>query len=226
LKRLCNSARSLGNDNGMKRLIIRLGKKVSHACGIKAIRFERRMVHDGVKLRPYRLSDVPVLHALFGREAFIAASGEKNKVFNSWLSLWRWMISTFQIMYIIEAEINGNHQIIGFIGLYNIIIGKSLWLSAAVFKPQDRRRGYGQAALGLLLDSLQRRRIVQMVYGEVFKTNAASLSLCKKLGFTMCGKNKSTFFMERSLKGHHSICIMHRKREKFIDANTTIGLNG
>ena len=163
MKKLGNNARFLflGNDKTLKGSIIRLGKKILHVCGIKAIRFERRIKNKGIRLRPYRLSDLSVLHALFDEGIFITAGGVENKTFNSSFSLWRWMISTFQMMYVVEAEIDGNHQIIGFIGLYNMLIGKSLWLSAAVFNPQDRRQGYGQAALGLLLDSLQKRGLVQ-----------------------------------------------------------------
>jgi RimJ/RimL family protein N-acetyltransferase len=181
----------------MESPLAKLGKRISHPWRLKIIRFDRRIENDGITLRLCRVKDLPVLHALFDPEIFIEASGEENKVLSSSFSFWRWMSSTFQMMYVIEASIEGDHRVIGLIGLYKIIIGKSLWLSAAVFNPQDRRRGYGQIALGLLLESLRKKGMVQIVYGEIFKTNVASLGLCKKLGFEICGQNKNKFFMEK-----------------------------
>jgi RimJ/RimL family protein N-acetyltransferase len=192
----------------MTKPISKLAKKISHMCEIRIIRFEGRIANDGITLRLCRLKDLPVLHSLFGREIFIAASGVKNKLLSSSFSFWRWMSSTFQMMYVMEASIEGDYRVIGLIGLYKIRIGESLWLSAVVFNPQDRGRGYGQTAVRLLLNSLQKKDMVQVVYGEVFKTNVASLELCKRLGFEICGQNKNKFFMKKRQRSSYSLHYM------------------
>jgi RimJ/RimL family protein N-acetyltransferase len=149
---------------------------------VRTVHFKRRIEDGGLTLRLYRLRDLPVLHSLFKPEIFLEASGTELKAGSS-LSFYRWIKSTFQIVYVIEVEENDGRRIVGFAGLYNMRVGQGLWISFTIFDPKDRRRGYGTKALELLLDILQKNGAAETVYAKVSKTNLASLCFLRKLGF-------------------------------------------
>ena len=149
---------------------------------MRTVHFKRRIEDGGLTLRLYRLRDLPVLHSLFKPEIFLEASGTELKAGSS-LSFYRWIKSTFQIVYVIEVEENDGRRIVGFAGLYNMRVGQGLWISFTIFDPKDRRRGYGTKALELLLDILQKNGAAETVYAKVSKTNLASLCFLRKLGF-------------------------------------------
>jgi hypothetical protein len=90
-------------------------------------------------------------------------------------------------------------RIVGFIGLYKMAVGSTAWLSIAIFKPEDRGRGFGKEAIGLLLDYLQLNGIVERVLVEIFKTNELSLSFFKDSGFEIYGQQKDRFLLEKYL---------------------------
>jgi RimJ/RimL family protein N-acetyltransferase len=188
----------------MESPLYKLGERISHLWGVKIIRFDRWINNDATTLRLYRLRDVPVLYSLFDPEIFFAACGVGDRQFRSLFSFWRWMINTFHVVYVIEAVGNRRSRIIGFVGLYNIEIGNSLWLSLTIFNPQDRKRGHGQQALGLLLDSLEKNGLVETVYGEILKTNMPSLCFSRKLGFEIYGQYQDRFFMKKN-KSHNKV---------------------
>lgn len=177
----------------------KLINRTTHLWSVRIIRFERRIKNDATTLRLYRLRDMPVLYALFDSEIFSAADGAGSKLFGSSQSFWRWMIDTFHVVYVIEAVENSEPRIIGFVGLYNIEIGKRLWLSLTIFDPQDRQRGYGRQALALLLDLLKKSSLAEAVYGEVLKTNLPSLHFFRKIGFEICGQYPDRFLMEKRI---------------------------
>jgi RimJ/RimL family protein N-acetyltransferase len=108
------------------------------------------------------------------------------------------------VVYVIEVEEDGRCRIAGFAGLYNMQIGKSLWLSVAIFNPSDRRRGYGTRVLELLLDLLQRNGAAETVYAEVLKTNTTSLSFLRKLGFEVCNQSHESGLHHEFAERHHS----------------------
>lgn len=162
---------------------------------IRIVNFERRLKSGGLTLRLYRLRDLHILYPLFTSKILLEASGVKFKVFNSLFSFSKWLITTFQAVYVIEIEENGGHRIVGFSGIYNMKIGQSLWLSLTIFNPEDRRRGYGGKVLKLLLDSLRKNGAAQTVYAEVLKTNESSLRFLRKLGFEVCGQDENKFLL-------------------------------
>jgi RimJ/RimL family protein N-acetyltransferase len=149
---------------------------------VRTVHFKRRIEDGGLTLRLYRLRDLPVLHSLFKPEIFLEASGAELKAGSS-LSFYRWIKSTFQIVYVIEVEETDGSRIVGFAGLYNMRVGQGLWISFTIFNPKDRRRGYGTKALELLLDILQKNGAAETLYAKVSKTNLASLCFLRKLGF-------------------------------------------
>lgn len=165
--------------------------------GITTARLKRCIKNSDSTLRPYRLRDLPALRSLFAPEILFQASSIEAGAFNSLFCLHIWLRTTFEVLYIIEAGENSRRRIVGFLGLYNIKIGQSLYLSLAIFNPKDRRRGYGRQAFGLLLGSLRKNNVVRTVYVEVFKTNVPSLSFCNNLGFEVCGQYQDRLLMEK-----------------------------
>jgi RimJ/RimL family protein N-acetyltransferase len=170
----------------MKRVKANIPGKVFNLFAVRIANFKRRMENCGLTLRLYRLGDLPMLRSLFTPEIFLETSGFGLKV-SSLLGFYKWLKATFQMVYIIEVEENSGHKTVGFAGLYNMRIGRSLWLSLSIFNPKDRRRGYGEQVLRLLLDLLQENGAAETVYAEVLKTNVPSLCLLRKLGFEVCG---------------------------------------
>ena len=155
------------------------------------------MEKGGLTLRLYRLRDLPVLQSLFKPEIFLDASGAEIKASSS-LSFYRWIKSTFQVVYVIEIEENDGRRIVGFAGLYNMRVGQSLWISFTIFNPKDRRRGYGTKALELLLDLFQKNGAAEKVYAEVSKTNVPSLCFLRKLGFKVSRRYEDSFILEKN----------------------------
>lgn len=175
-------------------------KTVLERLGIRAARFKGRMEDRDLALRLYRFRDLITLCSLCKPEVFLAASGVRLKVFRSLASFWRWVRTTFQAVYIIEVEESNNaYRIIGFVGIYKTELGQSLWLSLVLFDPKDRKRGYGQRTLQLLLSSLEEDRIVKRVCGEVLASNTASLRLLEKLGFDVFAQDHGRLLLRKQL---------------------------
>jgi RimJ/RimL family protein N-acetyltransferase len=175
-------------------------KTVLERLGIRAARFKGRMEDRDLGVRLYRFRDLITLCSLCKPEVFLAASGVRVKFFRSLASFWRWVRTTFQAVYVIEVEESNNaYRIIGFVGIYKTELGQSLWLSLVVFDPKDRKRGYGQRTLQLLLSSLQENRIVQRVCAEVLASNTASLRLLEKLGFNVFAREHGQLLLQKQL---------------------------
>jgi len=166
--------------------------------GVKIVNFKRCMESGSITLRVCRLRDLRALYSLLTPEIFPTA-WSKNKP-HSLFSFHRWMKRTFQLIYLIEIEENGGRRIVGFLGLYNMELGRSLSLSLAVFHPEDRSQGYGEKALTLLLSLLQENGAAEMVYAEIFKNNVPSLRLCIKLGFKLKRVYQDRFLLEKNEK--------------------------
>lgn len=171
---------------------------------IRTVNFERRLKKGGLTLRLYRLRDLGALHSLFKPESLLEASGIRSKAFGSLLSFSKWLMTAFQVAYVIEVKEPCGFRIIGFTGIYNMKIGRGLWLSITIFNPKDRRQGYGRQALELLLHSLQKIGAAGTVYAEVLKMNDPSLRFLRKLGFEVCAQEEDRFLMELSSQGENT----------------------
>jgi len=148
-----------------------------------------------------------MLRSLFTPEILLETSGFEPKV-GSLLSFYRWLKATFQMVYVIEVKENGGNRVAGFAGLYNIRIGRSLWLSLTIFNPKDRKRGYGEQVLGLLLDHFQKNGAAETVYAEVLRTNVPSLCLLRKLGFEVCEPLTPSFSSLREGMGQGETTVL------------------
>jgi RimJ/RimL family protein N-acetyltransferase len=174
-------------------------QKLLDCLGITITRIPCSIGNDYLALRSYRFKDLPVLYTLFTPEVILKACGITHRPFHSFFSFYKWMVTTFPIVYVVQVRESGRRRIVGFAGLYNLDIGCNLQVSLAIFHPDDRQRGYGQQALTLLLQALQSNRVVKTVGVEVLKVNVASLRFCQKLGFAVRGQNEESFVLEKSV---------------------------
>jgi RimJ/RimL family protein N-acetyltransferase len=180
--------------------------------GIRTARFRGRMEESGLAIRLYQFRDLIALSSLCKPELFLAASGVRLKAFGSLVSFWKWMHTTFQVFYVIEVEESNNaHRIIGFLGIYNMQLGRELWVSLVLFDAKDRGRGYGSRALELLLSSLQGDQIVKRVCGEVLPNNTDSLRLLKRLGFDVFAREHDRLLLRMQL--WHTIKTAHSQTQ-------------
>ncbi len=166
--------------------------------GVKIVRFKRRLEAGSLTLRVCRLRDLAAFYSRWTPEIFPAAVSENRP--RSLFSFYRWLKRTFQAIYLIEVEENGERRMVGFAGLYHMDLGRSLSVSLAVFHPEDRRRGYGERALTLLLGLIQENGAAEAVYAEIFKNNVPSLRLCLKLGFKVKKLHQDRFLLEKNEK--------------------------
>jgi RimJ/RimL family protein N-acetyltransferase len=156
-------------------------------------RLRRCLETPSFRLRVYGPQDLSTLQDLFGPEML-------PKPFHSSLSFRRWLISTFQVLYMLETrEVGGMTLVVGFIGLYRVDPGRSVWLSTGIFDAEDRGKGYGSKGLEILLDHLQENTIAKKVYVEVMKTNERSLAFFERSGFTTRLENEGSFVLEKDL---------------------------
>jgi ribosomal protein S18 acetylase RimI-like enzyme len=145
-------------------------------------------------LRPCRAGDFSCLRKLFEKAAF-PIPGAGQKTFRSLPSFVKWLLLTFQIIYLIERE----KAVLGFVGLYNVKPGESLYLSIGLFDPDDWGKGYGTDALGLLFPYLQKRGLTKEVVAEVSSTNTRSLSFFAKAGFEIIGNKDDRMVLSKKL---------------------------
>lgn len=168
--------------------------------GIRVVRFRRCLKQGDLILRLRRFRDLPVLYSFLTPEILREANGYKPNAFASLVSFWRWLKMTFRMVYVIEVEEIDNRRTIGFAGLYDINLGRSLSFSLEIFSPDDRRQRYGERALQLLLDSLRKNGAAGTIYAEVLKSNVPSLCLCRKLGFQVNKLYQNKFLLEKDQK--------------------------
>jgi len=161
--------------------------------GITCVKFRRSLGTSSLRLRHYGWRDTGILQALFYPD-FI------SKLFPSSLSFRRWLARTFQVLYLLETRKDGGIiGMVGFIGLYRIDPGRSIWLSTGIFNPGDRSKGYGRQGLEILLDYLRESGLSKKVFAEVIRTNERSLSFFKKSGFRSRMDYEDTFVLEKDL---------------------------
>jgi RimJ/RimL family protein N-acetyltransferase len=152
-------------------------------CGITTAKLPRRITGKGLTLRGYRFTDLAQLYGLLRADILLQANGvvyEKTPTFGSFCF---WILTTFPLAYVIEVMADGGPRITGFVGLYDLTLGCRLWISVAIFRPEDRRQGYGKQALALLLGDLARCRVASKVYADVLRTNTPSRRFFTQLGF-------------------------------------------
>ena len=172
---------------------------MSRMWAIRVWRYPSRLEHTPLAVRRLRLRDLPRLRALLTPDVLHRCTGVELAAFASAWALCRWLWATFQMFYVLEVEAAGG-RLIGFIGLYNVRAGRSVWLALGVFRPSDRRHGYGRRALGLMCAALDASALAETVFVEVRKDNVPSLTLFARLGFEVCRDAGDQLLLRKTLR--------------------------
>jgi RimJ/RimL family protein N-acetyltransferase len=137
-------------------------------------------MHDGrVRLRPLRISDIPFMYNKLQDKDLLKAIGLTRPFTGSCFHLWWWLRKTFIFRYAIEAD----SRLIGFMGLYDLMPGKSSELTLLIADEKCRRLGYGSSAFSLLAQALERYSSIEKLIVKVRADNEAARSFWSKLGF-------------------------------------------
>ena len=138
------------------------------------------MSDDNIKLRPLKIFDGHFIHRALKDEIGLKANGLNRLTNSSWFSVWWWIKKTYSYSFCIEMD----SRPIGFIGLYNLVLGKSADISLLIFDETLRWQGYGTRSFKLFARSLRRHSVVENIFVTVKTDNHKALSFWKKLGFS------------------------------------------
>jgi len=153
-------------------------------------------MEDGnLRLRPLRMSDGPFILRGLNDGAILKANGLNRPIVSAWFFVWWWMKKTFTPPYCIES----NSKQIGFIGLYNLMIGESAEMSLVIFDKNHRRQGYGTWAFNIFAQGLKRHSVVTEILVNVKADNHGALSFWRKLGFLEVSISNDFITMSMSL---------------------------
>lgn len=141
-------------------------------------RMPRYMSDGELLLRPLRMANCRLVIEALNDLPAPKASGLNKLVTRSGFFAWWLMKKSFIVAYCIEY----NSKPVGFIGLYDIIPGKSAEVSLLIYD-DSRRMGYGTRAFRILDRELNRSRLVEKLTIKVKADNFASISFWKSLGF-------------------------------------------
>jgi len=144
------------------------------------IKVTRSMKDDNLKLRPFRIFDGHFIHKGLKDEIGLKTNGLSRLTDSSWFSVWWWIKKTYSYSFCIELD----SRPIGFIGLYNLALGKSADISLVIFDETFRRQGYGTRSFKLFVQSLRIHSVMKKVFITVKTDNHRALSFWKKLGFS------------------------------------------
>jgi diamine N-acetyltransferase len=172
---------------------------VMRLLGIRVIRFEPKIKGEQLTLRLLCIRDLFILRSTFRSELPPEIGGAALESFGFLASLWRWLRSTFQVLYVIERERAYAHRIVGFIGLYDLDMGRRASLSTVLFDPRDRRQGYGRESVHILLDFLEKAGVAKQVYVEVLKGNLTSMMFFQEMGFKIQASHSDCLLMTKKL---------------------------
>lgn len=137
-------------------------------------------MQDGdLRLRPLRMFDSPFILRGLNEQVILKASGLSKPIASLWFFVWWWMKKTFTPAYCIECD----SRRIGFIGLYNLIPGKSAEMSLVIFDKNNRRMGYGTRAFNIFAQGLKQSHLIGRVIVKIIIDNHAAISFYEKLGF-------------------------------------------
>jgi ribosomal protein S18 acetylase RimI-like enzyme len=138
------------------------------------------MRNGNMRLRRLLFTDIPFLHfALKEQGIYPFRTISCQHKLSSWLSLWWWIKTTFTVTYCIESS----SQRVGFVSLYNLILGKSSEITLVIFKRENRRCGYGGKAFALLAGYLKNHDILDKIIVKTEMANLVGLTFWQKLGF-------------------------------------------
>ena len=158
-------------------------------------RIPRYMANPPIRLRPARVLDGPFLSEGLKRKDFLLVNDLKKSLHSSWFLAWWWMRKSFVCTYCILLD----SRRIGFIGMYNLRLHKSVEISLFIFEQHVRHLGYGSKALNLLAQNLKRFSFVDEIIVRVRLDNRAALSFYQKNGYRVLSTEGPIITMSTSL---------------------------
>jgi RimJ/RimL family protein N-acetyltransferase len=152
----------------------------------------RRIKQQDLTLRHLRLSDGPFLSKTLMRKDILISNGILTRLGTSWIFFYWWLRRTFFVAYCIEHK----SQPVGFIGLSNLMVGKSSDISLVLFDPAFRRKGYGTDAFKMLSRNSFTKAFANTFIARVRKDNEPALCFWRKLGFETLRSDNDIMVME------------------------------
>ena len=143
-------------------------------------RIPRYIEYAQIGLRQLRFSDIPFLCDGLRDKEILATNGLSKQIFSSWLSVWWWVKKTFTLIYCIKCD----SKRIGFIGLYNLKLGKSAEMTLVIFDRDMRRVGYGSKAFNIFAQNLKKHSIAEKIIVKVRIDNNISISFWPMIPIT------------------------------------------
>jgi hypothetical protein len=162
-----------------------------------SFRIPRYIEHNGIRLRPLRIIDTPVIRKGLRGEDVLSTAGPGKPLSGGCLSVWWWLKKTYTILFCIEVE----SKCIGLIGLYNLN-GEYAEVTLVIFDSHTRRLGYGFKAYTALTANLCRSSFIKKLVVAIKTDNYPSLSFWKKLGFEEVGAMSGIRTMGKGLEGN------------------------
>jgi RimJ/RimL family protein N-acetyltransferase len=162
------------------------------------VKVTRSMRDNNLRLRPLRIFDGHFIHRGLKDEIGLKTNGLSSLTDSSWFSVWWWIKKTYSYSFCIELD----SRPIGFIGLYNLALGKSADISLAIFEETVRRQGYGTRSFKLFAQSLRRHSVVENIFVTVKTDNHRALSFWKKIGFSETGMVNNIINMSLDLNSY------------------------
>jgi len=162
----------------------------------------RCMEDDNLRLRPLNIFDGPFIINGLKNEDVWRANGLSRPITSSWFSVWWYLKKTFDLSLCIEID----SRRAGFIGLYNLSLGKSADLGLSLFEKNIRQCGYGSRAFRLLAKNLKEHSILEKITVRVKIDNNAAISFYRVLGFNEMGSLDKIKTMAIDLNSHTFKC--------------------
>lgn len=151
---------------------------------------------EGLILRIAKLSDCYSFSAIFDQKPHRNERSFYNFFFKSRLFTWWWLRQTFSVVYCIEYDM----KLIGFVGLYELQLRKSAYLSLFLFDENFRLRGLGTQAFTSFKSTVQCYSTVDELKVAAKRDHHESLSFCSKMGFQELHSDNSVRVLTMNVK--------------------------
>jgi RimJ/RimL family protein N-acetyltransferase len=168
------------------------GKQNPFLC----FRIRRTMEHDGLRVRPLRILDIPLIRSGLLHEDIMRTTGPYGMIRPSCFAVWWWLKKTYELLYCAEVE----SRCVGFVGLYDLKPGDSAEVTLVIFDAGMRRRGYGSRAFTLVAAALRADAFIKRCIVRVKTDNHPSLCFWTKIGFEVLHITKGIKTMTKDLE--------------------------
>ncbi len=156
------------------------------------------MMTGDTALRRVRISDGQSLSKKMMTSDDIVTSGSDRKPEQTpWIFFYWWLRRTFFAAYCIEYK----GEMIGFIGLYNLVPWESAEISLVLFTTAFRRKGHGTLAVQMLSENPALMELAKTLIARVRKDNTHARLFWAKLGFEEVRMDEDVMVMVKNSIG-------------------------